>query len=115
MREAASPTSFFVDILLTNFIIGVWSCPPVGSDVVGTCVEGCSSDGECKEGEKCCSNGCGHQCTPAIQLAEGEIENTHNFKFPVYVNVLMIMCDNVDGLKNVIRFIYISTGTNLSI
>ena len=49
------------------------------SDVVGTCVDECSSDDECAEGEKCCSNGCGHQCTPAIQLEEGEIENTHNF------------------------------------
>ena len=49
------------------------------SDVVGTCVDECSSDDECAEDEKCCSNGCGHQCTPAIQLEEGEIENTHNF------------------------------------
>ncbi|CAM4624636.1 unnamed protein product [Lepidochelys olivacea] len=36
------------------------SCPkPLGA---GLCAELCTSDGSCPEGEKCCSNGCGHQC-----------------------------------------------------
>ncbi|XP_019395064.1 PREDICTED: eppin-like [Crocodylus porosus] len=36
------------------------ACPePQG---VGPCVELCRADGACGEGEKCCSNGCGHQC-----------------------------------------------------
>ncbi|CAM5152269.1 unnamed protein product, partial [Eretmochelys imbricata] len=36
------------------------SCPkPLGAEL---CAELCTSDGSCPEGEKCCSNGCGHQC-----------------------------------------------------
>ncbi|XP_030388736.1 WAP four-disulfide core domain protein 3 [Gopherus flavomarginatus] len=36
------------------------SCPePLG---FGHCAELCGIDGSCPEGEKCCSNGCGHEC-----------------------------------------------------
>uniref|UniRef100_A0A8C1XHM9 WAP domain-containing protein n=1 Tax=Cyprinus carpio TaxID=7962 RepID=A0A8C1XHM9_CYPCA len=36
------------------------SCPkPVGA---GVCVEKCSGDSNCPNNQKCCSNGCGHQC-----------------------------------------------------
>ncbi|XP_062835346.1 chelonianin [Anolis carolinensis] len=28
----------------------------------GLCVENCTSDKSCGPGEKCCSNGCGHDC-----------------------------------------------------
>uniref|UniRef100_A0A8V0YTH9 WAP domain-containing protein n=1 Tax=Gallus gallus TaxID=9031 RepID=A0A8V0YTH9_CHICK len=28
----------------------------------GTCLDLCSSDKECPQGQKCCSNGCGHIC-----------------------------------------------------
>ncbi|KAH0619359.1 hypothetical protein JD844_019404, partial [Phrynosoma platyrhinos] len=39
----------------------VGECPkPPGA---GLCVENCGSDDICGPGEKCCSNGCGHQCT----------------------------------------------------
>ncbi len=28
----------------------------------GVCVESCLNDSDCPNEEKCCSNGCGHQC-----------------------------------------------------
>uniref|UniRef100_A0A8C4JHS2 WAP domain-containing protein n=1 Tax=Dromaius novaehollandiae TaxID=8790 RepID=A0A8C4JHS2_DRONO len=42
---------------------GVGACP-VPRDR-GTCLDLCSFDEECPWGQKCCSNGCGHVCTPA--------------------------------------------------
>jgi len=40
-------------------------CPSDVSSVraAGLCVEECSHDRQCPNDEKCCSNGCGHQCT----------------------------------------------------
>ncbi len=29
---------------------------------IGVCAELCSHDGDCLNDQKCCSNGCGHQC-----------------------------------------------------
>uniref|UniRef100_A0A673JF58 WAP domain-containing protein n=1 Tax=Sinocyclocheilus rhinocerous TaxID=307959 RepID=A0A673JF58_9TELE len=29
---------------------------------IGVCAELCSHDSDCPNDEKCCSNGCGHQC-----------------------------------------------------
>ncbi|XP_071788249.1 uncharacterized protein [Asterias amurensis] len=40
-------------------------CPVVSTEIGGICVESCSADGECPNDQKCCSNGCGHVCTPA--------------------------------------------------
>ncbi len=31
---------------------------------VGVCAEMCSHDSDCPKNQKCCSNGCGHQCMP---------------------------------------------------
>ncbi len=42
----------------------VYSCPPVSSDEAGLCSEDCSDDSDCPTPHKCCSNGCGHVCTP---------------------------------------------------
>ncbi|CAI5778635.1 four-disulfide core domain 18-like isoform X2 [Podarcis lilfordi] len=40
-------------------------CPrPTGP---GVCAELCQGDASCSPGEKCCSNGCGHQCMRAIK------------------------------------------------
>ncbi|XDV36735.1 hypothetical protein PO909_006464 [Leuciscus waleckii] len=36
-------------------------CPSTNSGG-GNCVELCSYDSDCPKHEKCCSNGCGHQC-----------------------------------------------------
>uniref|UniRef100_A0A3Q0SXY9 WAP four-disulfide core domain 2 n=1 Tax=Amphilophus citrinellus TaxID=61819 RepID=A0A3Q0SXY9_AMPCI len=32
----------------------------------GNCAESCSCDSDCSDHEKCCSNGCGHECMPAV-------------------------------------------------
>ncbi|XP_070557411.1 balbiani ring protein 3-like [Ptychodera flava] len=46
-------------------------CPFVrGNDGFGTCVEECSSDGDCSGDEKCCSNGCGHTCVKPLAVPE---------------------------------------------
>lgn len=45
-----------------------FSCPPVEEGVAGMCVQTCDSDSECNEGEKCCSNGCGHTCTTPVPI-----------------------------------------------
>ncbi|XP_050951548.1 perlwapin-like isoform X2 [Labeo rohita] len=39
-------------------------CPRNKPDVVGLCAEMCFHDSDCPNNEKCCSNGCGHQCIP---------------------------------------------------
>ncbi|XP_030024800.2 WAP four-disulfide core domain protein 18 [Manduca sexta] len=44
------------------------SCPPVDPDAYGPCVEACSGDGSCPGNQKCCSNGCGHTCSPPIKI-----------------------------------------------
>uniref|UniRef100_A0A8C2C4D5 WAP domain-containing protein n=1 Tax=Cyprinus carpio TaxID=7962 RepID=A0A8C2C4D5_CYPCA len=39
-------------------------CPGnnVKEAMLGECVEMCSHDRDCPSDQKCCSNGCGHQC-----------------------------------------------------
>uniref|UniRef100_A0A8C1S3G2 WAP domain-containing protein n=1 Tax=Cyprinus carpio TaxID=7962 RepID=A0A8C1S3G2_CYPCA len=41
---------------------------PDDKDMIGVCVEDCFGDSECPDDEKCCSNGCGHQCTPPYDV-----------------------------------------------
>ena len=40
-------------------------CPSTDS-MLGICVEECSSDTDCQDKHKCCSNGCGRTCTDPI-------------------------------------------------
>uniref|UniRef100_A0A8C2E7W7 WAP domain-containing protein n=1 Tax=Cyprinus carpio TaxID=7962 RepID=A0A8C2E7W7_CYPCA len=48
------------DFLTFNYSKKPGSCPkPVG---FGLCGEMCSGDSSCPNNQKCCSNGCGHQC-----------------------------------------------------
>ena len=44
------------------------SCPPLDDDVGGICSEECPSDGDCPNGQLCCSNGCGHSCVDPIRI-----------------------------------------------
>ena len=39
------------------------TCPNVQPGSVGICLQNCSSDSDCTNGQKCCSNGCGRACT----------------------------------------------------
>ncbi|XP_006811183.1 uncharacterized protein LOC102804263 [Saccoglossus kowalevskii] len=38
------------------------SCPKVSTDSIGVCMDSCSCHSQCKEGQMCCFNGCGHTC-----------------------------------------------------
>ena len=50
-------------------------CPrPLGP---GVCAELCSSDDDCELDERCCSNGCGHQCTKGLRCAVSRHKNLH--------------------------------------
>lgn len=42
------------------------SCPIISRGTVGTCVESCSDDMDCKGVQKCCTNGCGHVCSDPV-------------------------------------------------
>ena len=44
------------------------TCPVVRG--AGICVEMCSSDSDCTQQQKCCSNGCGHVCMDVIPSKE---------------------------------------------
>ena len=45
-----------------------YSCPPLSSDVAGICSEECSSDSDCTNSQRCCSNGCGHTCSDPVRI-----------------------------------------------
>ena len=51
-------------------------CPPPFPGP-GVCAELCSSDDDCELDEKCCSNGCGHQCTNGTLCAVSRHKNVH--------------------------------------
>ena len=51
-------------------------CGPVEPPLVcpeppgfGLCVESCSADSPCEDGQLCCSNGCGHTCMDGVPRA----------------------------------------------
>uniref|UniRef100_A0A4W5KYC3 WAP domain-containing protein n=1 Tax=Hucho hucho TaxID=62062 RepID=A0A4W5KYC3_9TELE len=41
---------------------------------VGTCAELCSNDSDCPNDEKCCHNGCGHDCIAPYTATRGNGE-----------------------------------------
>lgn len=43
-------------------------CPAVARDILGICIDQCSSDNACAKDEKCCSNGCGRVCKKITSL-----------------------------------------------
>eukprot|EP01006_Ploeotia_vitrea_P036089 TRINITY_DN65970_c0_g1_i1.p1 TRINITY_DN65970_c0_g1~~TRINITY_DN65970_c0_g1_i1.p1 ORF type:complete len:983 (+),score=199.28 TRINITY_DN65970_c0_g1_i1:309-2951(+) len=73
-------------------------CPPVSPDVFGICVEQCSADEECNDGQRCCSNGCGHTCQnpipvdPDMPFDEAQIwAQAEAFGFPKEEVIYMIL------------------------
>ena len=44
----------------------ILGCPELREDTVGACWENCGQS--CPEGQLCCSNGCGHDCVPAVPV-----------------------------------------------
>ncbi len=44
------------------FIVEKPGVCPSKTLIIGVCAEMCSHDSDCPNDEKCCSNGCGHQC-----------------------------------------------------
>uniref|UniRef100_A0A3Q2WLD1 WAP domain-containing protein n=1 Tax=Haplochromis burtoni TaxID=8153 RepID=A0A3Q2WLD1_HAPBU len=57
---AVSSSPYF----LTDFVflsVKPGFCPHRLPAALGPCVESCSTDSDCHDSEKCCSNGCGHE------------------------------------------------------
>eukprot|EP00058_Branchiostoma_floridae_P025488 XP_002610978.1 hypothetical protein BRAFLDRAFT_231486 [Branchiostoma floridae] len=50
-------------------------CPDT-TGMVGACAEFCSSDADCRGGQRCCSNGCGHACMDLYTSTVGECPDT---------------------------------------
>ncbi|XP_050961044.1 WAP four-disulfide core domain protein 3 isoform X2 [Labeo rohita] len=51
-----------IDLLPEPEKPGVCPTNDLGAATLGVCAEPCSLDSDCPNDEKCCSNGCGHQC-----------------------------------------------------
>ena len=65
------------------------TCPNVQPGSVGICLQNCSSDSDCTNGQKCCSNGCGRACTQPTLVS--------------YYNVSAQQCSHVRAQFNVTR------------
>ena len=65
------------------------TCPNVQPGSVGICLQNCSSDSDCTNGQKCCSNGCGRACTQPTLVP--------------YYNVSAQQCSHVRAQFNVTR------------
>ena len=64
------------------------TCPNT-TGMLGTCVEGCSDDSVCENGQLCCSNGCGHVCTaPYVNCSV----SSHCVRVRACVRVCMSVC-----------------------
>ncbi len=61
--------------------------------IIGVCAEICSHDSDCPNDEKCCSNGCGHQC---MDLYIGMLLHTNAlvifFSITVIHSVIWFLC-----------------------
>uniref|UniRef100_A0A671M541 WAP domain-containing protein n=1 Tax=Sinocyclocheilus anshuiensis TaxID=1608454 RepID=A0A671M541_9TELE len=72
MKLVVVPSFFFFLIrcftMFSCYVIFISAKPGVcpGNNfeeaMLGVCAEMCSHDNDCPNDEKCCSNGCGHQC-----------------------------------------------------
>ena len=75
-------TSYFIIIIIHNLNVehSAEVCPIIPPGTGGICVEACSSDDNCPNGQLCCFNGCGRVCMPGVS---GEEDTDH------YNSVLM--------------------------
>ncbi|XP_076093914.1 uncharacterized protein LOC143064737 [Mytilus galloprovincialis] len=64
-RRFVSPTKKCINTCDTSTMTKAGYCPRVTNQMIGICVEECSSDDQCPMNKKCCYNGCGHTCTDA--------------------------------------------------
>uniref|UniRef100_A0A3P8R2W5 WAP domain-containing protein n=1 Tax=Astatotilapia calliptera TaxID=8154 RepID=A0A3P8R2W5_ASTCA len=62
------PLSLFAICLLIDSKPGV--CP-VRYYIHADCTKSCSKDSDCHDNEKCCSNGCGHECMAPVIVKPG--------------------------------------------
>ncbi|XP_038046743.1 multiple epidermal growth factor-like domains protein 6 [Patiria miniata] len=55
-------------------------CPAINADSAGICVDNCETDNDCtNEGEKCCSNGCGHTCVRGCEPVRCRMSCEHGY------------------------------------
>uniref|UniRef100_A0A3Q2VC72 WAP domain-containing protein n=1 Tax=Haplochromis burtoni TaxID=8153 RepID=A0A3Q2VC72_HAPBU len=53
------------------FLIAKPGVCPVRYYIHADCTESCSKDSDCHDNEKCCSNGCGHECMAPVIVKPG--------------------------------------------
>ena len=81
---------------------------PNSTGLIGSCVESCSQNTSCSDGQLCCSNGCGHTCvngvtvTPSCRAVRTQIASSD--VIGVYVpqcdengNYLSVQCHGSTG------------------
>ncbi|XP_052090398.1 uncharacterized protein LOC127727039 [Mytilus californianus] len=66
-RRFVSPTKMCINACDSTTMTKAGVCPRVTNQMMGTCVEQCSSDDQCPMNKKCCFNGCGHTCSDVIE------------------------------------------------
>ncbi|MED6240039.1 hypothetical protein ATANTOWER_015154 [Ataeniobius toweri] len=77
----------FRETLVLSFLSAQPRCPdPAGK--IGVCAELCYSDSDCPYGQKCCFNGCGHQCMATTQGEILDKETNYTAASPKSVFVL---------------------------
>ena len=52
-------------VVIKNIFMFVAVCPNI-TGTPGICVDQCSDDDDCSDGQLCCSNGCGHVCLDPV-------------------------------------------------
>ncbi|VDI42131.1 Hypothetical predicted protein [Mytilus galloprovincialis] len=72
------------------------TCPPGGG---GTCAEHCSKDSDCQDVQKCCSNGCGHDCFFPVTVKSGTCPTLPPHTVGTCVDLCSVDSDCLGGQK----------------
>ena len=59
-------SSYYIRVPILYTSSGPGQCPRIPPGTIGTCVLKCRSDADCKNGQLCCSNGCGKVCMDPV-------------------------------------------------